>query len=169
MNEKPFKLDFIAKPSGILRADFEDDTGVDGVLKESGTRAGVWLGLRDKDRLYLNREMCRQIGAALYRFYHKGTIAEPSPEQQIENLRASMDEFEQYDSLCRAVLAAAREFAKQTKAFSEAHVSGANREGKRQLLSSVGAAEDRLCSAVEALEAWKKQHGWNEKESEEAK
>lgn len=99
----------------------------------------------------------------MWRFARTGSLREPGPEKQLENFTAAMDEFDEYDGQCIEIVKLAREYARLNSAYVQTYRSDAAHETRKPFLDELHRAEDPLCTAVETLETWRKQHGWEEK------
>jgi hypothetical protein len=166
---KEFKLEFKRTLSGHLRADFTDDYGEPCILKGSEAQQKVWLKSPSSDRPCLNREMAKEIGFALIRFAKNGSLAEPTPEQQLAHFQAVMDEHDEYYQLQCAVVEDAREFIGLTSALLQAYQDDYRADGDycHDLQGQIAAAEQSLGDTVEELETWMKEHGWEVMEKAE--
>lgn len=123
-----FHLDLQPTNRGFLHAAFKDRNRIACSIQESSiaTEECIWLGCDEGEhhhvtgdcmaRMHLTREMAAEIGRALTRFALRGTLAEPTPDEQIANLQRALAESAEMDSeeikTLRAQLDAAKRVVK---------------------------------------------------------
>lgn len=175
---KKIKLKFApANDRGFLRADFKDRNGDAASIQESSlaTEECIWLGLNEGThhhitgdclaRMHLNREQAKAIGFALVRFARNGSLAEPTPEQQLAHFEKCFDEAEQHDRLQTDVSECARAFVAGKATLLQAYSDGHDPAGPycHDLQGQIADIEKMLDGAVEAINTWLKEHGWEVK------
>ena len=88
----------------------------------------------------------------------------PTPTEQMANVYAAFDETEEWYKMGDAVVRQAREFVKRKNALSHAYKDGhrITSDVCQKLRAEMNKAEDDLDCAIEALEKWMTEHGWEE-------